>query len=91
MEAAAEFMTLPGRDTQLFPQATDIKTVGNPGRGAIISGGKNVFIFDENGPHLPAQAGRAPGHEMGYFHEIFIPTGTDHQFTPIVNPVKILY
>jgi hypothetical protein len=76
-------MALSRRNPQLFPQTTDIKAVGNPGRGAVISRGKNVFVFDKDCPHLSAQTGRAPGNEMGDFHEIFIPAGTGHASAPL--------
>jgi hypothetical protein len=83
MEAAAELMTLSRRDLQFFTQTTDIKAMGNPGRGAVISRGKNVFVFDKECTHLPAQTGRASGYEMGDFHEIFIPSGTGHAAAPL--------
>ena len=76
-------MALSRRDPLLFPQATDIEAVGDPGRGSVVSGGKDVFVFDKERPHLPAQAGRAPGNEMGDFHEIFIPAGTGHASAPL--------
>jgi hypothetical protein len=88
VETPAELMTLTGRNPQLFPQTARIEAVGDAGRGTVISRGKNVFVLDENCSHLPAETGRTAGYEMGYFHEIFIPAGTGHAATPVVNSSK---
>jgi hypothetical protein len=91
MEPATEFMALSRRDSQFFPQASNFEAVGNSGWRAVISGGKDVFVLYEDGANLPAQTCRATGHEMCYFHEIFIPAGTGHESTPKDNSLKILH
>jgi hypothetical protein len=57
METAAEFVSFPGWDPLLLAEATDVQTVFQSGRSSIVTGGQNLFIFDENSPYLPSQAG----------------------------------
>jgi hypothetical protein len=50
------------------------------GRSSIIACCQNLFVFDEDGSHLPPETGGTLGHEMSDVHEILIPgrpTGMD--------------
>jgi hypothetical protein len=57
METAAEFVSFPRWDSLLLAEATDVQTMFQSGRSSIVTGGQNLFIFDENSPYLPSQAG----------------------------------
>jgi len=76
VEAPAEFMPLPGRDSSLLPKTTDVQAVFQPGRSSIVTRGQDFFIFDEHRSYLPPQAGRSLGNEMSDVHEILFPRGS---------------
>jgi hypothetical protein len=75
MEAPAEFVSLPGRDSSLLPKATDVQAVFQPGRSSIVTRGQDFFIFDEDSSYLPSQTSRSLGNKMGNIHEILFPRG----------------
>jgi hypothetical protein len=47
VKAPAQLMPLSGRHVQNFSQTLTVRTVGNPHRCAVIAGGKNSFILDD--------------------------------------------
>jgi hypothetical protein len=76
MEAPAEFVSLPGRDSSLLPKTTDVQAVFQPGRSSIVTRGQDFFIFDEDSSYLPSQTGRSLGNKTSDIHEIFFPRGS---------------
>jgi hypothetical protein len=57
METAAEFVSFPGWDSLPLAEATDVQAMFQSGRGAVVAGGQDLFVFDQHGPYLPSQAG----------------------------------
>jgi hypothetical protein len=76
MKAAAELVSFSGRNPLFLAEATDIKTVLQPGWSTIITGGQNLLVFDEDSPHLSPQAGGSFGDEVSNVHEVFFPGGS---------------
>ncbi len=76
MKAAAEFVSLSGRDPLFLAEATDIQAVFYSGRSSVVTGGQNLLILDEDGPHLSSQTSRPLGDEVSNIHEIFFPGGS---------------
>jgi hypothetical protein len=52
VKSAAELMPLTGRYVKPIAQAADRFAMSNPGRDAVISGGKNITILDQKRPYL---------------------------------------
>jgi len=76
MKTAAEFMAFSGGDAPLLSKATNIETVVQSGRGAVVPCGKNLFIFNQGGSDLTSEAGRPLGDQVGDTHEILFPGRT---------------
>jgi hypothetical protein len=76
METAAQLMTFPGGNGLKFAEAADVEAVPQPGRSTVVTRGQDLFVLDEDGPHMPPEAGGPFGHEMGDVHEIFVPGRT---------------
>ena len=76
MKAAAELVSLSGRNSLFLSEATNIQTVFHPGRSSIVTCGQNLLILDEDSPHLSPQAGGSFGNEVSNIHEIFFPGGS---------------
>ena len=80
VNAAAELVAHSGLDVEPFPQAADLGTVPDPGRGAVVAGGKDALVLDDHGPHRTPQAGGAFGHQGRDVHEIGFPGGAATAF-----------
>src|SRR5690606_7738713 len=56
-------------------QAADVDAVGQATWGAVVAGGQDALVADDDGAHRGARAGAAPGDLEGDLHEIAIPRG----------------
>jgi hypothetical protein len=75
METAAELVSFPRWDSLPLTKATDVQTMFQSGRSSIVTGGQDLFIFDQHSPYLPPQASGPLGNEMSNIHEILFPGG----------------
>ena len=76
MEAATQFMALPGGDSLFLAEAANVQAVLQARRGSIVTRRQDFLVFDEDRADLPSQAGRALGDEMRDVHEILFPGGS---------------
>src|ERR1700746_758045 len=56
-------------------KTTDIEAMRHAGRRAVVSGGENILVPDDNRAHFRPVAGRALRHLLRDSHEILVPTG----------------
>jgi hypothetical protein len=75
VEAPAQLMTFAGRDGLKFTETADVQTMLQPGRSAVVTRGQYLLVLDEDSPHVPPEAGRPFGHEVGDVHKILVPGG----------------
>ncbi len=73
MKAPAELMSFSGRNPLSLAEAPDIQAVFQTGRRAVVTRGQNLFVFDEDGPHLSSNARGPFRDEVSNIHEIFFP------------------
>ena len=71
--AAADLMALSRGDMQFVPEAADIEAVAHAGGRAVVSGGQDALVLDEDAPDPAADAGGALADHIGDAHEIFRP------------------
>lgn len=76
MGAPAHLVTLARRDGKLFPEASDIRTMGHPLRRTIVSRTDDLAVPDDNRTNLPPQAGTSCGNYVRDGHEIAVPVGS---------------
>lgn len=57
MNAAAQLVHLPGGHVELFPQAADDGAVGQAFGRAVIAGGDDLLVFDDDCADTAAQTG----------------------------------
>jgi hypothetical protein len=72
MHPAAQLVACSGRDVELHAEASCLLTVRDPSGSTVVSGGQNVLVLDDNGAHMPAEAGGTGGNQFGHLHEIFV-------------------
>jgi hypothetical protein len=75
MEAAAELMSLPRRNTLSLPEAAHVEAMVQSRGSPIITCRQDLLIFDEDRSDLPSQASRPLRNEMSDIHEILFPRG----------------
>jgi hypothetical protein len=73
MESAAEFVAFSRWDAQFLAETPDDQAVLQLRRSPIVTRRQNLLILNEDSPHLPPQASRTFGDEMGNVHEILFP------------------
>ena len=73
METAAKLMAFAGRNTLLLTKAADIEAMTDAGRRAVITGGDNPLVPDQNRTDVPPGASGTLGHQLSYRHEILMP------------------
>src|SRR5579884_795366 len=71
--AEAVLLDLAGGRLRGVDQAAHVGAVREPSRGAVVAGGEDVAIADDDRAHLGAQARRALGHLAGDGEEVLIP------------------
>src|SRR5579871_1232832 len=71
--AEAVLLGLPARRLRGVDEAADVRAVREPGRGAVVAGGEDVAVADDDRAHLGAQARRAFGHLARDRHEVLVP------------------
>ena len=75
MHCPADLVSGAGGDVVLISQAAKFQTVSGPGRGAVITCGQDVLVFDRDGPDMMPPASASLGHHRGDFEEIFVDAG----------------
>lgn len=73
VQAAADFMTLTGGNTQLLAQATHFQAVRHARRSAVIAGGRMRLSLTATAPTLRRVHGGSLAHQVGDIHEIIRP------------------
>lgn len=74
VEGAAVFVAFAGAEAHaLAGAAAEVGAVGHAGGCAVVAGGDDAVVFDEDGADLAAQAVGAFGDDVGDFHEIGVP------------------
>lgn len=74
VEGAAVFVTFAGAEAHaLAGAAAEVGAVGHAGGCAVVAGGDDAMVFDEDGADLAAQAVGAFGDDVGDLHEIGVP------------------
>src|SRR5579885_2930603 len=71
--AEAVLLDLAGRRLRGVDQAAHVGAVRQARGGAVVAGGEDVAVADDDGAHLGAQARRALGHLARDREEVLIP------------------
>ena len=60
MDGAADFIAFPARDAERFPNANaGVDAILSSARRAVIAGGDDLVVLDDDCPKVAAQAGPA--------------------------------
>ena len=88
VEAAADLVPFPRRDTQFFTKAPDLGTVADTRWHPVIAGSQNVFVLNKNRTHLSPQTSGTGGDQPGDLHEIFVPCGACQRLTQNISGLE---
>ncbi len=65
MDSAADFVPFPRGYIQLVPETPQFETILAAGGSAVVSGGKDVLVFNRHRSDVVTQAGRTLGDHGG--------------------------
>ena len=72
VNAAADFMALPGGYAKLVTKAAQLQAIFRTGGSAIVARGQDVFVLHRHGADVVTAAGGALRHHRGYLEEILV-------------------